>query len=106
MHGEKLIVEIGPDQPAFRPRKLKSHGHRGEPAEEQENESRDDVAPADDLVIDGRERADEAFRRAPCLGEPRRQLADRRTGDPAALADQAPQMLRSFQTSPDNAPAH
>ena len=74
MHGEKLIVEIGTDQPAFRARKLKSHGHRGEPCEEQESESRDDVAPADDLVIDGRERADEAFRRAPCFCKPRRQL--------------------------------
>jgi hypothetical protein len=68
-HGEELVVEIRPDEVALRPRELHAH-HRGERAAEQkESERGEEIALADDLVVDRREPADQARGRAPGPGE-------------------------------------
>ena len=57
MHREKLVVEVGADQPGFRPRQLQAHHHGAKAAEAEKDEGGDDIAAADDLVVDGREPA-------------------------------------------------
>ena len=78
--GENLVVEIGADQMRFRARELQAHDARRAAAERQEDEGGDDVAPADHLVIDGREPADDAAPPAPGVGEPIVQLGVVETG--------------------------
>ncbi|MGY2937860.1 hypothetical protein ACVWZ6_007462 [Bradyrhizobium sp. GM6.1] len=65
VHREDLIVLVGGEKRLLRPGQLNAHQDREEAAEEQEYERRDDVAAADHLVVDRRQRAHPAGRRAP-----------------------------------------
>jgi hypothetical protein len=74
VHREELVVEVWPDDVVLRPRQLQPHSDGGKPAQEEEDEDGDDVAPADHLVVDAREAPDQAGSRAPGLGEATAQL--------------------------------
>ena len=67
VHREDLVVEVGRQHAALRARQLQPHQHREHAAERQENEGGDDVAPADDLVVDRGRRAPDPTRRTPGL---------------------------------------
>ena len=87
MHGEELVVEVRPDELALRPRELQAH-HRGKRAAEHKKDERgEEIAPADDLVVDGREPADQARGRAPGAGKARVELgiAERGVAQVAAV---------------------
>jgi hypothetical protein len=74
VHREELIVEVRPDDVVLRPCELQPHGNGGKPAQEQEDEDGDDVAPADHLVVDAGQPADQTRGGAPRLGETAAQL--------------------------------
>ena len=64
----------------FRARQLQANDCREQSAKRQEDESGDDVAPADVLVIDGREPADNAGPPAPSISQAFAQLRVVETG--------------------------
>ena len=45
VHGEELVVEVRPDELVLRPRELQAHRRGREPAEEEEDERGDEIAP-------------------------------------------------------------
>ncbi|MGY4445557.1 hypothetical protein ACVWZR_000214 [Bradyrhizobium sp. i1.3.1] len=67
VHGEDLVVTVGTEQARLRLRELDSHQGGQHAAEGKEDEGREDVAAADDLVIDGCKRAPESGWRFPRL---------------------------------------
>ena len=66
VHGEDLVVEVGPDARRLSGRaSCRRIEHRQHAAQREEDEGGGDVAAADDLVVDGGERAEKPARRPP-----------------------------------------
>ncbi len=60
MQREKLVVLLGREQRLVRAGELQAHDQRLDPADHEEDESGDEIADADRLVVDAREPADQA----------------------------------------------
>ena len=82
MHREKLVVSLGREGSPLRPNELKAHEESLGAAHQQEHQRGDQIASADLLVIDGRERSPQRRGSTPCSLQAFRQravaLSDRR----------------------------
>ncbi len=65
VHGEELVEQLRRHHPRLRVTQLDPHDEGFDPAEDQEHESRDEVADADDLVVHGGQGPDGARRGLP-----------------------------------------
>ncbi|MNC92097.1 hypothetical protein D3C83_84640 [compost metagenome] len=67
MHGEQLVVRLRIDHPQVRPGELNPHDQRLDPADDEEQQARVQVALPDPLVVDGGEERAESRRLVPRL---------------------------------------
>jgi hypothetical protein len=97
VHREELVVALGPDHPIVGLDQLKAHEQRDYPAEHEESEGGDNIAPADLFMVDRRQPAKKTRRAAPRSLEPSGKLVTLELGsvanDVLALPSEPPVLL-------------